>query len=70
MITVNKQELELSAISGVSMSDIGTDEDGNYVRVWRFYGPYAGSERPVTLMLTVKSATESGVEITTPQLQV
>lgn len=70
-LTTLEQKLQLNDVAAVSITTIEQDEEGNWIREFRFTGtPLEGQTiAPVSLVVRAVAATKDQLEITTPELE-
>ncbi len=67
-IITTQQTLEVSPVTGVTVTTIEQDEDiGDYVREIRISGAAVGSNVPQVVVVRLRGTSESDLQITAPE---
>lgn len=71
VLQINTATIELDSVQDVVVTSIEADDDGNYIREFRFFGATDPgiTIAPLTLTVRVVAATREAIEVTTPALQ-
>lgn len=68
-----ESKFEINDVKDVVVTSIEIQEDGQFVREWRFFGTPndpTSSANPMSLVVRCVADTKAALEITTPALQV